>query len=44
MCADLGILVFVNGGQTVVHDVVDLDNQVLVFKVNLPKTMDPLVG
>lgn len=37
-------LVYVNGGKTVLHDTVNLNNQLLVFKVTLPSNAKPLVG
>ncbi|KAH8897899.1 3-phytase [Thozetella sp. PMI_491] len=36
--------VYVNGGKTLFHDTVDLENQAIVFKITLPKGSHPLVG
>ncbi|KAF2663398.1 hypothetical protein BT63DRAFT_126209 [Microthyrium microscopicum] len=36
--------VYVNSGKTLLHDTVNAQNQVLVFKISLPKGAKPLVG
>jgi hypothetical protein len=36
--------VYVNSGKTLLHDTVNLNNQLLVFKITLPKNSKPLIG